>query len=61
MTPFPLKELSGARVVFENPTHVFPQRIIYWKDGQHLRASIEGTANGKPASEEWRWGPGELK
>jgi len=60
-TPFPLKEMSGTRVVFENPQHVFPQRIIYWKDGNDLRARIEGTMNGKPAGEEWRWSPGGLK
>ena len=60
-TPFPLKELSGTRVVFENPAHDFPQRIIYWKDGNDLRARIEGAQNGKPAGEEWRWSPGTLK
>jgi hypothetical protein len=60
-TAFPLKEMSGTRAVFENPQHDFPQRIIYWKDGNDLRARIEGTMNGKPASEEWRWGPGGLK
>jgi hypothetical protein len=60
-TPFPLKELSGSRVVFENPAHDFPQRIIYWKDGNDLRARIEGTMNGKAGSEEWRWSPGALK
>jgi len=60
-TPFPLKEVSGTRVVFENPTHDFPQRIIYWKDGNDLRARIEGTMNGKAESEEWRWSPGTLR
>jgi hypothetical protein len=60
-TPFPLKEASAARVVFENPTHDFPQRIIYWKDGADLRARIEGTMNGKAASEEWRWREAALK
>jgi hypothetical protein len=60
-TPFPLKDASGMRVVFENPTHDFPQRIIYWKDGNDLRARIEGTMNGKAGSEEWRWRPGALR
>ena len=60
-TPFPLKEVSGTRVVFENPAHDFPQRIIYWKDGNDLRARIEGTMNGKAGSDEWRWSPGSLK
>lgn len=60
-TPFPLKEVSGTRVVFENPAHDFPQRIIYWKDGADLRARIEGTMKGKEAGEEWRWSPGALR
>lgn len=60
-TPFPLKEVSGTRVVFENPDHDFPQRIIYWKDGSDLRARIEGSQNGKAVGEEWRWQPGGLK
>ncbi len=60
-TPFPLKEASGTRVVFENPGHDFPHRIIYWKDGADLRARIEGTMNGKAGSEEWRWSQGNLK
>lgn len=55
-TPFRLKELNGQHVTFENPEHDFPQRIIYWlaKDGA-LHAKIEGTMNGKAASQEWRW------
>lgn len=60
-TAFPLKEVSGTRVVFENPTHDFPQRIIYWMDGGDLRARIEGMNNGKPGSQEWRWSPATLK
>jgi hypothetical protein len=60
-TPFPLKEVSATRVVFENPAHDFPQRIIYWKDGNDLLARIEGTMNGKPGSQEWRWSPSSLK
>jgi hypothetical protein len=49
------------RVVFENPAHDFPQRVIYWKDGNDLCARIEGTMNGKAESEEWKWSPGKLK
>jgi hypothetical protein len=60
-TPFPLKDVSDSRVVFENPKHDFPQRVIYWKDGADLRARIEGTMNGKEGSQEWRWSPGALK
>lgn len=55
-TPFRLVEQKGKRVVFENAKHDFPQRIIYWvsEDGA-LHAKIEGTMNGKPASDEWTW------
>jgi Domain of unknown function (DUF6265) len=55
-TPFRLKESNGKRVVFENPQHDFPQRIIYWLDGaDSLHAKIEGTYQSKPAAEEWTW------
>lgn len=56
-TPFPLKEADGMQVVFENPAHDSPQRIICWKDGPDLRARIEGTENGKTAGREWWWSP----
>jgi ADP-ribose pyrophosphatase len=54
-TPFPLKELSTQRVVFENPTHDFPQRIIYWRKGASLCARVEGMMNGKVEGEESCW------
>ncbi|MGE0464347.1 MAG: DUF6265 family protein [Vicinamibacterales bacterium] len=54
-TPFTLKTLELQRVVFENLAHDFPQRVIYWKDGDDLRARIEGVASGQERSMEWRW------
>jgi hypothetical protein len=54
-TPFTLKALDGQRVTFENPTHDFPQRVIYRREGETLHARIEGTENGKPGSMEWSW------
>ena len=55
-TPFRLKAGGPGRVVFENPAHDFPQRILYWLgDDGKLHARIEGTANGKPGDEEWSW------
>jgi hypothetical protein len=55
-TPFPLKEAADKKVVFENPEHDFPRRILYWMDaGGALHARIEGTLQGKAASEEWTW------
>ena len=52
---FKLKESSGKRVVFENAAHDFPQRILYWRDGENLVARIEGTIKGQARSEEWRF------
>jgi hypothetical protein len=55
-TPFRMIELSGKKVVFENPQHDFPQRIIYWLEGDNaLHAKIEGTFKGQAESEEWVW------
>src|SRR6476646_3452218 len=54
-TPFPLKTMDASRVVFENPQHDFPQRIIYWRKDEKLCARVEGTIGGKQESEEWCW------
>jgi hypothetical protein len=56
-TPFRLKELGpGPRVVFENPEHDFPQRIIYWKtDDDLLHARVEGPATTGEKAMEWAW------
>jgi hypothetical protein len=55
-TPFRLKELKEKHVVFENPEHDFPQRIIYWLDNDgSLHAKIEGIQGGKASSMEWSW------
>src|SRR6185436_9652196 len=44
---FKLKESAERRVVFENAAHDFPQRVLYWRDGEVLVARIEGTIKGK--------------
>lgn len=45
---FPLKSIEDNAVVFENPVHDFPQRIIYRRsDDASLTARIEGTVNGE--------------
>ncbi len=42
---------QGPRdVVFENPAHDFPQRVMYRLDGDTLVGRIEGSQNGKPRS-----------
>ena len=58
-TRFPLASLDAAakRVVFENPEHDFPQRIIYWLgDDARLHARVEGPQGGKESAMEWAWG-----
>ncbi len=52
---FRMKETGEMRVVFENPEHDFPRRILYWREGDALFARIEGTLKGKDASEQWRF------
>jgi hypothetical protein len=44
---FTAARASATEVVFENPAHDFPKRIIYKRDGDSLTASIEGTMNGQ--------------
>lgn len=46
-TSFPLKTSTTNGIVFENPTHDFPQRILYTRSGEKMTARIEGTNNGK--------------
>lgn len=48
---FPLKSLSEDTVVFENPQHDFPQRILYrLVDKDTLVGRIEGSIDGKARS-----------
>ena len=46
-TEFAISSTTSNEVIFSNPQHDFPQRIIYRRDGDKLNARIEGTANGK--------------
>lgn len=54
-TRFPLVESSATRVVFANPAHDFPKRILYWRDGATLCARVEGAAGDDAAAEQWCW------
>ena len=56
--PFRLVESGAERAVFANPEHVFPARIVYWREGGELLARIEGTIKDKPATVEWRFAKG---
>jgi hypothetical protein len=47
--PVPFREtsLEAGRVVFENATHDFPQKIVYERDGDDgLKVTIEGPGDG---------------
>jgi hypothetical protein len=45
---FEARTTSDSMVVFENPTHDFPQRIMYRRHGtDSLTARIEGTRGGR--------------
>jgi hypothetical protein len=45
---FKISSKTADEIVFENPTHDFPQRIRYKRVGaDRLEARIEGTMNGK--------------
>ena len=48
VTPFRAKEITPSSVIFENPEHDFPQRMIYLsKPDGSLLGRIEGTNKGK--------------
>ena len=44
---FPLKTFSDSELIFENPAHDFPQRILYRRTAGGVTARIEGTRNGQ--------------
>jgi hypothetical protein len=44
---FTTRQASPVEVVFENPAHDFPKRIMYKRDGDVLSAAIEGAMNGQ--------------
>jgi hypothetical protein len=52
VTEFPMLRVSAEEVVFENPSHDFPQRIVYRKVPEGLLARIEGVDKGKPRHED---------
>jgi hypothetical protein len=46
-TTFTSTRVSANEVVFENPAHDFPKKIVYKRDGDSLIAAIEGPMNGQ--------------
>lgn len=59
-TPFHLVEFGERRAVFANPEHDFPQRILYWLEGDALHARIEGVDTGEAHGPEWSWRRAEM-
>ncbi|MDP3737337.1 MAG: DUF6265 family protein [Hyphomonadaceae bacterium] len=59
---FPLAQAKSAdrKLVFENPAHDFPQRVIYQRTGDRLVARIEGILNGKPEAMDWSFSSAKL-
>jgi hypothetical protein len=52
---FRLVRSAPGEVVFENPTHDFPQRVIYRRDGDRLTGRIEGRSGGREQAIEWHY------
>ena len=53
---FPMVEKGEHRVVFENPEHDFPQRIVYHlREDVQLDARIEGKQNGETQGVDFRF------
>ena len=45
---FTSTKVAVNEVVFENPAHDFPKRIVYRRAGDTLTAAIDGPMNGQP-------------
>ena len=52
-SPFPEAARADRRIVFANAAHDYPQRIVYWRDGDALMAEIS-LADGSKARQ-WRF------
>ncbi|WP_426038636.1 DUF6265 family protein [Brevundimonas sp. DC300-4] len=57
---FPVVEAGGTRVVFENAAHDFPQRVIYERDGDVLKARIEGVMGDRQQAMAWEYRKADL-
>jgi hypothetical protein len=52
---FPMLSQGANEIVFANPTHDYPQRVRYWREGKVLNAEISLADGGKPMR--WRYRP----
>jgi hypothetical protein len=60
-TEFKLKSLNEQSVVFENPEHDFPQRIMYSLKANTMFVRIEGYVKGDLKFKDWQWYKSQLK
>lgn len=58
-TEFAMTSNTDQRAVFENPTHDFPKRIIYEREGDVMTARIDG-GEGESQAMEWRFERAEM-
>ena len=54
-TVFVVAETGPTRAVFANAENDFPTRVIYERDGDALKARIEGEIDGQARSMEWNF------
>jgi hypothetical protein len=61
-TEFPVAPAKSGegKLVFENPAHDFPQRIVYERKDDRLDARIEGMLGGKLETMGWSFSPAKL-
>jgi len=53
-TPFRMTEQSAKKIVFENPEHDYPQRIVYWLSEKGELCAATETLKGTDR-DEWCW------
>jgi hypothetical protein len=58
---FRLKSQTQSEVVFENPAHDFPQRVIYRTTAGGLTGRIEGNENGRFRARDFPMKPADCR
>lgn len=60
VTEFALMSQGDTSLVFSNPAHDFPQRVLYSRTGDVLTGAIEGTMNGQERRMTWTYRRAQL-
>jgi hypothetical protein len=55
-TSFELTDVGALSATFANPSHDFPKRIRYWREGERLFARIDGGSD-TSKSRNFEWTP----